>query len=264
MVEAADQGSICSRRKAISALFPYAVRQERDGKHEMLDAFLHVAEASDLRGYMWCRIEPFISALLHEERHGSPKLAAILASPHLPWDQFTNSENSIHLWAAAASAVPYTNHIGQSVIDTLLRIACEPPLQPHIPVGVWSWLNKRPSLSPVCRGRYLGSSPDVLQIVRALGDIEILTSYLLLVWSEWDHLQGPNEMAISIREDFRGTQMARHREDLLRHLDHVLGQLDLGLEHLRQSKESLVEDDVQQMKVQYGELRDQLLEVGRE
>jgi len=257
MTEAADLDSIRSRRKALTALFPCAVWRERDGQHEMLEASLHVAKASDLMGYMWYHIEPFVSTLLHEDSHGSLKLAAILASPHLPWDQFTNSEKSIHLWAAAVSAVPYTNHIGQSVIDTLLRIAYEPLLQPHIPVGVWSWLNKRPSLSPVCRGRYLGSSPDVLHIVRALGDLEILKSYLLLIWSEWDHLRGPSEMAISIREDFSGIEMGYHREDLLRHLDHVLGQLDMGLEHLRKRKESLVEDDVQQMKVQYGELRDQ-------
>jgi len=258
MTEAADLGSIRSRRKALSALFPYAVWQEQDGQHEMLDAFLRVAEASDLRGYMWYHIEPFISALLHEEGYGSPKLAAILTSPHLPWDQFTNSENLIHLWAATASEVP-NNDTGRDMVDTLLQIACDPRLQPHIPVGMWSRLNKRPSLAPVCRGRYLGSFPEVLQIVRALGDIEILKSYLLLVWSEWDHLRGPNEMAISIREDFSGIHMGRHREDLLRHLDHVLGQLDLGLEHLRQRKESLVEGDVQRMKVQYGELRHLLL-----
>jgi hypothetical protein len=65
----------------------------------------------------------------------------------------------------------------------------------------------QPSLPPECSGRSRGSSADVVRQIRGLGDIEILKSYLLLVWSEWDHVGdeqsgGLAEMQISIREDF--------------------------------------------------------------
>jgi hypothetical protein len=89
-------------------------------------------------------------------------------------------------WAVAASAVPYTEEAGQSVVDILLHIASVDSLRPHIPTGIWTWLNKRPSLPPKCVGRSRGSSGDVVRQVRALRDTEILKSYLLLVLSEWD------------------------------------------------------------------------------
>jgi len=71
-------------------------------------------------------------------------------------------------------------------------------------------------------------------------------------------------MCTSIREEFSGIRMGQHREDLLQQLDHILGQLDLGLCHLQQYKQSLNEASIQQMKEQYGELKRVLLEVGRE
>ena len=107
---------------------------------------------------------------------------------------------------------------------------------------------------------------NVVRIIRMLGDTEILKSYLLLVWSEWDDLRsgGFNVMCASIQEDFSGTGMGDHRQALLQHLDHVLEQLGLGLEPLRQYKPSLDEGDIQRMVGQYGKLREILLEVDRE
>ena len=71
-------------------------------------------------------------------------------------------------------------------------------------------------------------------------------------------------MCISIREDFGGIGMWRHREVLTERLDHVLGRLDLGLEHLRQQKPSLGEDHIQRARGQYGGLKEELLEVDKE
>jgi len=71
-------------------------------------------------------------------------------------------------------------------------------------------------------------------------------------------------MGFSIREDLSEIEMWRHREDLLGHLDHVLEQSDLGLEHLGQHEPGIDEGDIRQRKDQYGTLREVLLEVDME
>ena len=266
MIETAEQGTIQSKRKAITAIFPYAAWRAQDGQHEMLEMFFRVARVSGQWGFMWRRVKlPFV-VLLGEDTSVSLKRAAVLASPHMPWDRFTNDQHLVQLWAAAASIVPQTNEIGQSVVDALLHIASRDALRPHIPIDMWSRLNERPFPSLVYWQRFRETQRCVIQTVRAFGDIEILKSYMLLVWSEWDYLGflGLHEMCASIQEDFGGIGMEGHREDLLRHLDHVLSQLDLGLEHLQQREPSLEEDDIRQMEYEYGELRNVLLEVDRQ
>ena len=128
---------------------------------------------------------------------------------------------------------------------------------------MWSWFNKQPSLYPLCRGRQWGSHQNALRRIRRLGDIKILKSYLLIVWSEWDALwaDGFDEMCTSIREDFSGPEMGDHRQDLLRRLDYILWRLDLGLEHFQQHKPLLYPLEIQHMKAQYGRLKNILLEV---
>lgn len=263
MIEVANPDQIYSKRKAITAFYPYAAWQERNGQRDMLDVSLHTVRASKRQGFMWDCIVPLVTKLLSEENPVSLKRAAILVLPHVPWWRFTGLKRLIQLWAEATLAVPYTDEICQSVVDTLLQVASNDTLRPHIPIDMWSWLNKRPFLPPACAGHYLGSTRDVVQIVRALGDVNILTSYLFLVWSEWGnpHSDGLDEMYTSVREDFSGTGVGHHREDLLQRLDRVLGQLELGFDHLRQHKPSLGVDDIRLMKEQYGKLREILLEV---
>jgi hypothetical protein len=266
MISAGDPGPIYSKRKAITALFPYAVWQEQDGQHKVLDVCLHAARASKQRDFLWYHIRELpVGRLLNGESPVSTKQAFILMSPHLPWYQrMDGHEHWVQQWAAAASAVPYTDEIGQSVADTLLHIAYNTSLQPHIPIDMWSWLRKSPSLPPICAGRYWGSYPDVVRIVQGLGDIETLTAYLLLVWSEWQSQFAIQEMCALIRNDFSGIRMGYHRKKLLQHLDHVLGQLELGLEHLQQYDPRLREGDIQERQGQYRQLREVLLEVDRE
>ena len=143
------------------------------------------------------------------------------------------------------------------MVDTLLQIASMDSLQPHFPVGVWVLLKKLPSLPSFCMGRFLGTTECVVRRVRDLGDVEILKSYFLLVWSEWDilHSGGLPVVRGSIREDFSGIGMGRHREDLIERLDHVLGQLDEGSGHSLQP---------QRIKREYKELKEILLEVDQE
>ena len=265
MVKAADPVLICDRYKAITAFFPYAARQVRGGQDKMFNTFLRTARASKRRGFMWHRVRPPVATLLSEESPVSLKQAIIFAVPHLPWWDNTIDGDFVRLWAAAALAVPYSRDIGQCVVDTLLLIASQESLRPHVPVDMWSWLNKRPLLPPTCTGGPRGTEPDVVQAVRGLRDVEVLTSYLLVVWSEWVciYVGGLEEMCASIREDFSGIGMVDRRKDLLRRLDHILDQLDLGLEPILQHEQGLGEDDIRSMKDQYKRLKEVLLEVDR-
>ena len=262
LAEDEDWYSLRLKHKAITALLPYAVWQERDGRPEMLDAFLHAARASRERQFAWDHIRVIAITLLCE---ASPR-AVILVAPHFPWDWWESWGDLVEQWAATASVLPYSEEIGQSVVDVLLQIASVSELVPAIPVDVWSWLTKRPPLPPICLGRYVGTSSRVVKVVRALKDAEVLKSYLLVVWSEWGDLRDSsalNEMCTSIREDFGGIEMGRHRAELIQQLDHVLGQLDRGLGRLKQHNPELGQYDLWKMKRRYRKLREVLLEVER-
>jgi len=262
MIEAADLDIIYSRRKAITAFFPYAARQGQGGQNKMLGTLLDSARATKRQGFLWHRIWPSVTVSLNEKNPISLKQAVILASPHLPWWIPTINGHFIQLWATTVCAVPYTLDVSQSVVGSLLLIASQDSLRPHIPIGMWSWLNKCPYLPPTYMGYSQGTRRNVVQTVRRLGNIEIVASYLLLVWSEWGYLSpdGLDEMFILIKEDFYGVGMGYHRRDLLQHLGHILGQLDLGLRHIQQQKQGLSEDEIQLMKGQYGQLKEVLLE----
>jgi hypothetical protein len=182
VVEGGDHNLLQSKRKAITTLLPYAIWQERDGRPELLDTFLRAVRASEEWAFTWHHIGKYGSALLHE---ATPH-ATVSLLPYIPWDWLTNRKDMIQRWVAAASAVPYTNEAAQNVVNTLLQIASKEELLPHIPINVWLWLTKRPLLPPICSGRYVGTCAHVVKAVRALKDIEILKSYFLLVWSEWN------------------------------------------------------------------------------
>jgi hypothetical protein len=283
MISAGDPGPIHSKRKAITALFPYAVLQVQDGQHRVFDMCLHAVRASKHKGLLWRHIRELpVTRLLNEESPISTKQAFIHMLPHLPWWKMDGHEDWVQQWAAAVPAVPYTDEISQSVVDTLLH-TLNGSLQSHIPIGMWSWLRKSPSLPPVCAGRHFGGSAAAVEFVRSLGDIEILTAYLHLIWSEWEWqpgrrcLSGRNFASIQtgyqyttcgmdalIREDLGGIGMGFHRKNLLQHLDHVLGQLELGLEYLQKYDPRTSEDLIRRRQGQYRELREILLEVDRE
>jgi len=246
----------CTRMtKAISALLPYAARQER---HVMLDALLDAVRTSG--GSIWSCIVP---ALFSET---SP-LTIVLVSPYVDWDEplLADRGSLVSLWATAASAVPHTEEIGRNVVDVLLHVSGTSFLLSRIPVGIWAWLGKRPSLPPTCRGRAMGGCESVIRHVRTLGDIKILKSYLLLVWSQWD-TPWPSafpETCAMITQDFGGEEMRGHRQDLIKHLDRVLEQLDRGLRYLQKQKPRLSSYFFQQAKEEYRKIREVLLEVDR-
>ena len=259
MIRAANVDPIRSKRRAITALFLHVAWQEpSDQREEALNRILRAARASRTEEFIWYLDDLLIDRLFNEESPVSAKQAAILISPYI-------SLESISRWAAAASVVPFTDEISQSVVTVLLRIASSYDLRTRVPVGMWSWLKKRPLLPPGCTAGHERGAQDAVQMIRALGDIEILTSYLYLVWSECYAIPpgGLEEMRTSIRYHFGGIRVGYNREDLLRRLDYILGQLDLGLRYLRQHEPSLNEDEIREMKRQYGQLKEVLLEVDR-
>jgi len=173
---------------------------------------------------------------------------------------------------AAISVAPRIEEVAQSVVDTLLQIAANLYLRPFIPPDVWLWLNERPPLPSVCEGRWLGDDRDIAWTVRTLDDIEILTSYFILVWSEWKPLSSDGfvEMCVSIREDLNGIGMGCHRAELIRRLDYVLGELDrrAGRLDITLENDELWYDEIgphsQAMKEKYGELKRILQEAEQE
>ena len=264
MAQTRDQRLLHAKRKAISSLFPYVLWQDRVGQQRILDALLHAVMTLDSEQFIWRRVQPYIATLSNNPSPPSLDRVVILGSPYVYWRNGTHNENMVTRWATAALATPYTEEIGQSVVDTLLQIASIDSLRPHIPTDIWAWLKMQPSLPPKCLGRSMGTKGGVVRYVRELGDIEVLKSYLLLVWSEWDHIRsdGFGEMCTLIRGSFGETGMGHHQEDLIKRLDHVLGQLDWGL--LEEHRLSLGEGNIQMAKGQYEELRRVLLQVDRE
>ncbi|KAF9644088.1 hypothetical protein BDM02DRAFT_1229846 [Thelephora ganbajun] len=141
-----------------------------------------------------------------------------------------NINAMMRLWMAAASAVPYTDDIGRSVVDALLVMAYDDKLSPHIPVAAWDWLKKRPILPAGCGGLEWGAHSDVVQIVRELWDVELIASYLFVVWSEWTNLwkNGCPLMMALIKEELCGIEAVGYQEDLIQRLRYALLRLDPG------------------------------------
>jgi len=262
MAEAGDLRALWGKHEAITTFIPYVAWQERDGQPRMLDAFLRAARASAVLGFVWYRPSRFANILPSK---ATPR-AIILVAPHFRWNLLGERGDLVQQWAAAVSAIPYTEEVAQSVIRALLRIALRTELWPYITLDVWSWLKKRPSLPPACKGRRFGTYANNVKAVRWLKDPELFKSYLVLVWSEWDTLwdSGFDEMCVSIPEDFGGIGMGHHRADLIQRLDYVLGQLDRGMDYLRQHIPGVSGWQFRKMKEQYGKLKDILLEANVE
>jgi len=163
----------------------------------------------------------------------------------------------MQLWMAAASVLPYTNDVGQSVVDALLQMAVDSDLRPYVPVLAWDWLKKRPVFNSRCSGLVWGTSVGVVQMVRKLGDIELTTSYLCIVWSEWSDMTHWkfHVMLRLIKEELSGIGAAGYRSDLIQRLDDVLPQLNPGSNRKHEYEEFrtvLLEVDEEAMKTLSG------------
>ena len=225
-----DQG-FWSKHKVISALFPYAVHLAQDGQRGMFDAILRVALKSRSGEFMWYHIGRYTTTLFDESSPPFPNQAIILAAPCVPWGNGTYFEKAAARWASAVLATPFCEEVGQSVVDALLRISQWDTLRPHIPIGIFAWLKRQPFLPYRRKGLGYPPGSGVIRYIRCLGDIEILKSYFLLIWSHWYILSEwqANDTQVSLGEDFRGITMQHHRKDLTERLGYILKQLDQEL-----------------------------------
>jgi hypothetical protein len=267
---AQDPEGILFKYKSITTLFPYAARRGQEGDTQLLDAFLCAVRYFPCTS-QWTRryIRPVIPRLLAEGSSETLKRAAILALPHLElvWLDSNDISTFIDLWLSAAEALEYTEAVCEAVVDVLLQMAFFHSVRAHITPKAWGWLNKRPALPPRCRGRLLCSiGSNVLPAVRSRKDIELLTSYLVTMWSEWDcagewAFEGMCEV---LREEFcrdGGDEVLKgYRIDLLARLNLVLGELGKGLEHLRVRHLDMQPDEYEVIRERYKELKRMLVQ----
>jgi len=259
MADAGEPRKLLDKHKAITTLLPYAVWQERNGRHEVLDVCLRAAGVANVPAFVWYRSSRFANIFPSK---ATPR-AIVLASPHFRWISLAERGDLVQQWVAAVSVTPYPEEVAQSVVDVLLEVSSRPEFWPYITSDVWPWLKRQPSLPPACAGRRFGTYSNNVKVVRGLKDPEVFKSYLVLVWSEWDPLwdSGFDEMCVSIPQDFGGSGMGHHHADLIQRLDYVLGQLGRGIDYLRQHRTGVNEYSFGKMKDQYGKLRGILLEV---
>ena len=263
MVKAPNPYQIQSRRKPISVLFPYAVLLGRRGQRRMLDAFSRVAAAADSGAFMWHHVKPSVVTLFGMPNPPSLNWVLGLTSPRVLWHNRLH-DNCVIAWQAAA---PSYTAVNRGVVDELLQAAIIAGTRPKFQSNF-----------------HKGVEGDAVRRVRGLGDIGVLKSYLLLVWSELiqidDRSGGLAEMQKSIREGFCGLWVGPQREDLMKRLDHVLERL--GASHAKEDgiltliranpgpDPSVIQyvqhqvDDIRMVMERYGELKRVLLEVDRE
>ena len=214
--------------QAIRVLFWYAVIQEQCGDTNLFDAILRLAgkqfNQHQLHELLW----PLgVSKMF---AHASPR-AIILVTPHLglATEPFSVAQDLISKWLEAVSVAPHTEEVASSVVITLLQVAANGDLWLSIPADVWLWFNERPSLPPAdSADSWWKSDPSIVRTIRGLNNTEILTSYLIMVWSKWENIFNVDypEMQASVREGFRGIGMGCYRVELIQRLDYVLGELD--------------------------------------
>src|SRR5258708_39251591 len=110
MVEGTDPNLILSKRKAINALFPYAISLGRCGHRGMVDEVIRATTIPHSRRFLWRHME---AMLLAESSSPSLDRAIVLMSPYLPWTDVFCDQNAVDRWVAAALAVEYTEEVGQ-------------------------------------------------------------------------------------------------------------------------------------------------------
>ena len=217
MVEAADRGVLDSKSEAISAFSIYVILEQGRQKR-MANAISHALDASDT----WDFIKPYTPMLFCGPNTPSMNSLIILLSPYIGWDDIYHSEGDVTRWAAAASAVPYTEQVGRDVVSALVQISRYDSLRPHIPLKIWMWLKKHSTLPPLPQRRPVRITSNTICYIRGLKDIELFKSLLLLAWLQWITISRDAHLEDLLREDFCGIGMWGHRKDLIEQLNHIV------------------------------------------
>ena len=102
-------------------------------------------------------------------------------------------------------------------------------------------------------GRDAGTGRSTVRHVRGLGDLDILRSRFVLVWSAWNTLDdsGFIQMQVSLMEDFGGIGMRYRRVELITRLDRILRELNRGWYYLSLHGPPVWEEGVRGRKEQY-------------
>lgn len=202
----------------------------------MIDLILGAARVTDSDTlhpgkFMWHHVILYISRLFEQQSPTSLNRVIALISPHVSWEGGPRGVVAVARWAAAAEAIPYTEEVGSSVVDALLQIARINFRQSRIPIYMWEWLKRKPSLPPMCGGLSAPYPEQIVPYVRGLGDIDIIRSYFLLRWTGQAPLNTDEtyQMERSIREDFVGIGMKQYRKDLMEQLDRAIRPWDSRL-----------------------------------
>ena len=261
MAVAGDSDLVISKRKAVSTLLPHAIFLEQNGQQRMIDAIFRAARTSGSSIFVWRHTTLYISRLFESRSPTSLNRVIALTSPYVPWDGTLNGTIAVARWAAAVSAIPYTEEVGQSVVDALFQIATISLLRPRIPIEIWRWIKEHPSLPPVYHGEAKGGELTTLLLIHRLGDVELLKSYFILVWTDrWTPDGAATGMEKFLREDFGGIEMENHRRDLIERLDYVLERLDQRLEDCEEN----LRRDLETAKQTYTGFKAVLLQVSRQ
>jgi hypothetical protein len=232
--------------EATSTLLVYATRREQDGDPRLLTAFLGAAKYSPQSSGWAHDIGAVVSELLEEESSNLQKRAAVLAAPLMPesWKRRGDKGEFINGWLSAVDRVKEMDGVTEGVIRISFDMALDSEWRPHMTPEVWALLKRRDQTWPLCwRGHPSvadTSSIEAILAVRSLGDIETLTSFLILVWSGLDAVPSGliDQMCAALWEEY-GIGKDAYREELLRCLDRILEHLNrtqLGLTQMDQSR----------------------------
>ena len=253
-----DPPANLSKFKAVIAFLPYAVRQEDNGIGKPLNIPLHTARFSQPHPIIFFKLAAVVLPVsfhyvtLHAFRYKYSLLRHAIDIPAM-----------MQLWMGVVSALPYSDDIVRAVADAVLGMASIKELSPHIPLHSWGWLNKRPVLPRGSPGLLHGNSRTVIRVVRELRDVNLTVSYLLIVWSEWGHLQPDVFLAMRrlIREELSGIGLAGYRVDLIERLKYVVFRISQGWNIHPIDNDS--SDNLAERMMQYEELKRDLLAVDK-
>jgi len=127
MARVEDTDRIISKRKAITAFFPYAVWRGRCGDCGVVETFLGVAKASnptqkiiDWDGIMWKAVRPFVDTLFDRATPDSLDRVLTLVSPYVSLESWSLNRTMVTRWASATLAIPYSEEASQVVVAVLL------------------------------------------------------------------------------------------------------------------------------------------------
>ena len=172
-----------------------------------------------------------MSELLEEESSNLQKRAVVLAVPLMPqsWKLVEDKGRFINSWLSAVDRVKEMGGVTEGAIRMSFDMAWDDEWRPHMTPEAWALLKWGHQGWPLYwKGDPLVVwSAEVIPAVQLLGDVEILTSFLILTWLGLDVMSGEitDQMCVALWEEY-GIGRDVYRWELLRCLDRVLEHFD--------------------------------------